>query len=204
VITATVHRIVEQHAALRGSAVAVVDGDRSLTYRDLNYAANGLARRLLTTGFRRGAHATVTMPAGIDLAVTLLATLKLGGSYTWTDPGPLPTTPPGMSFSVGSSGGEAQFQYVDLSAALAAPVTCNPNLPIVARASDAACILQGANGTPAVIVPHATITALQSQMIPQPAQWVGESGAFDLWMALLAGSTAVVANAGASGAAFAA
>ena len=177
--------------------MAVVDGDRGITFRELNYKANGVARRLLATGFRRGAHATITMANGIDLAVTLLAVLKLGGSYTLaypepTDPGPFPTASPGLYFSVGTSGAEVQYQYVDLSSALAAPVTCSPNLPIVTRASDVACVLQNADGSPAVMVPHATITALQSRGIPQSAPWAGESGAFDLWMALMAGATAVV------------
>ena len=190
--TATIHRLIEQHAAVRANAVAVVDGDRGITYRDLNYAANGLARRLLASGFRRGAHATVTMANGIDLAVTLLAVLKLGGSYTLTEPGPFSTGSPGLCFSVGTSGVETQYQHVDLSSALAAPVACSPNLPIVTRASDAACVLQNADGSPGVMVPHATITALQSRGIPQSAPWVGESGAFDLWMALMAGATAVV------------
>jgi hypothetical protein len=203
VTTATIHRLIEQHAAFRANAVAVVDGDRGITYRDLNYAANGLARRLLASGFRRGAHATVTMASGIDLAVTLLAVLKLGGSYTLTDPvsrngsapflpDPFSTGSLGLCFSVGTSGGETQYQHVDLSSALAAPVACSPNLPIVTRASDAACLLQNADGSPAVMVPHATIIALQSRVIPQRAPWLGEAGAFDLWLALMAGATAVV------------
>src|SRR5688572_3058545 len=80
-----IHRFVEQHAAGRGDAVAVVDAERSVTYRELNQRANAVARHLMTGGFRRGAHAVVAMPCSADLAIVLLAVLKAGGSYAWID-----------------------------------------------------------------------------------------------------------------------
>jgi hypothetical protein len=45
-----------------------------------------------------------------------------------------------------------------------------------------------------VNVPHATIAALRPrpQDIPQPTPWVADPGAFDLWIPLMAGTTAVV------------
>src|SRR5688572_33383101 len=75
----TVHRLIENHAALRGEAIALVDGESSCSYRDLNAAANVLARKLMNAGFRRGMCAHVSMPARVELAVVLLATLKAGG-----------------------------------------------------------------------------------------------------------------------------
>jgi non-ribosomal peptide synthetase component F len=194
VSTAAIHRIIEQHAAIRVNTVAIVDGDRALTYRELNYAANGLARRLMTHGFRRGCHADVQMPTGIDLAVVLLAVLKMGGSYTWRDPGPYAAAANGISFSTGASTSDVEYLHLDVSSALAEPVTCSPNLPIVTRASDVACILDAPDGAPPVMVPHETIAALRARTIPQRTPFVGESGAFDLWMALLAGGTAVVVS----------
>jgi non-ribosomal peptide synthetase component F len=198
VSTAAIHRIIEQHAAIRVNTAAIVDGDRALTYRELNYAANGLARRIMTHGFRRGSHADVHMPTGIDLAVVLLAVLKMGGSYTWKDPGPYATAANGISFTTGASASEVEYLHLDVSSALAEPVTCSPNLPIVTRASDVACILDAPDGAPPVVVPHETIAALRPRTIPQRTPFVGESGAFDLWMALLAGTTAVVVNHGAA------
>ena len=191
--TPAIHRFVEQHAAIRGNCVALLDGDRAVSYRNLNYAANALARRLMASGFRRGGHAIVSMPVGIDLAIVLLAILKAGGSYAWSDPATLGIpVPSGLSFSTGSSGAEAQYLHLEVSAALAEPVTCCPNLPIITRSSDVACILEEADGSPAVMVPHATVTALRSRGVPQPTPWVGDAGAFDLWMALMTGTTAVV------------
>ena len=71
-----IHRVIEQHAVTRGELMAIVDRDRSCSYRDLNYRANALARRLHAHGFRRGGHACVRLPRGINLATTLLAILK--------------------------------------------------------------------------------------------------------------------------------
>jgi hypothetical protein len=201
VTTPAIHRVIEQHAALRGNFTAILDGDRAVSYRELNYAANAVARRLLGSGFRRGGHALVAMPVGIDLAIVLLAILKSGGSYTWADPAAAPDLPPGVSIAGGLSSGERRYLHLDLSSVLAEPVASCPNLPIITRGADAACLLQEAGGSPAVMVPHATITALRSRSLPQPAPWMGDPGAFDLWMALMSGTTATV---GAHGAAVAA
>ena len=50
--TSSVHELFEQQASLRPDAVAVVDGDRTLTYRQLNEQANAWARRLIDMGRR--------------------------------------------------------------------------------------------------------------------------------------------------------
>ena len=201
VTSGAIHRIVEQQAALRASAVAITDKNRSITYRDLNFAANTMARRLMNHGFRRGAHATVTGPVGIDLAIVLLAVLKTGGTYTWEDAVSFQPPSVSLSFATGTSSAESRHLHLNLAAALAEPVVCSPNLPIVTRASDIACVMPGPDGVPVVNVPHATITALRPQDIPQPAAWSQDPGAFDLWIALMAGTTAVVETQAAAAAA---
>jgi non-ribosomal peptide synthetase component F len=192
VTTAAIHRLVEQQASLHGDAPALLEGDRARSYRHLNYAANALARRLLASGFRRSSHATVSMPLGIDLAVVLLAILKAGGSYTWAAPDSGMAVPPGLSFSTDSRGGDARYLHLDIGSVLTEPVSACPNLPIVTRGSDVACILQEADGSPVVMVPHATIASLRPPALPQQTPWMGDAGAFDLWIALMTGTTAVV------------
>ena len=195
-ITGAIHRVVEQHAATRGSLVAVVDTDRAISYRELNYAANAVARHLLSRGFRRGARATICLPRGIDLAVVLLAVLKAGGCYTWID-SERTGAPHGVSFRIATSGSEEQHLHLDLAPILAERIACSPNLPVLTRGSDLACVLED-NGLPAVMVPHSTIAALRARAIPHPTPWVGEAGAFDLWMALMAGTTAIVETSAAA------
>jgi non-ribosomal peptide synthetase component F len=172
--------------------VAIADRNRSITYKDLNYAANAMARRLMASGFRRGMLATVTAPVGIDLSIVLLAVLKMGGSYTWNDPGPFADASVSLSFATGTADTESRHLHLDLSSAVAEPVACSPNLPIITRTSDIACVMPDPDGMAVVNVPHATITALRPQDIPQSTPWVADPGAFDLWIALMAGTTAVV------------
>jgi hypothetical protein len=135
------------------------------------------------------------MRRGSDLGVLLLGVLKAGGSYAWMDPERASVDfPVGVSFSLGGRGSEEKCVHLDLASVLGQCPTYSPNLPIIARGTDAACVLEDEGGTP-IVVPHATITALRARALPRPTPWVGEAGAFDLWMALMAGTTAVVESA---------
>lgn len=189
----SIHRVIEVNAATRGGLIAIADRDRHCSYRELNYAANGLARHLIAQGFRRGGHACVRMPRGADLATVLLAVLKAGGSYTWSDPTWIDATsqPEGVSISTGVSGAETRYLHLEVPSLLEEQFGSCPNLPILTRGTDIACVLQD-GARPAIIVPHATITALRSKAVTHPTPWAGEPGAFDLWMALMAGTTAII------------
>ena len=189
--TESIHRVIEHHAATGGELLAISDRHRDCSYRELNYRANALARHLMANGFHRGRHVCVTMPRGIELATVLLAVLKAGGSYTWTDPERSESSQPqGVAIETGTDGEETRYLYLDVTTVLAEQVSCCPNLPIMTRHTDIACILHD-NGT-AVSVPHATITALRARAVTHPTRWNGDSSAFDLWMALMAGTTALV------------
>ena len=191
-LTAAIHRLVEQHAALRGDTLAVLDGERALSYRELNQRANGVARQLIERGLRRGGRALVRMPAAADQAVVLLAVLKAGAAYTWIDPADKTGVPDGVSIRLASCGDQEQFVTLDAATLLASAQPSSPNLPILTRGTDIACVLQDGDGAPAVLVPHATVTALRSRPASRAAAWGCEPGALDLWMALIGGATAVV------------
>jgi hypothetical protein len=198
VTTAAIHRVIEQQAASRGDHAAVVEstvqGTSSLTYRELNQRGNALARRLMANGLRRGGHVWVVMPRGADLAVALLGILKAGGSYTWIDPDHADAPhPAGLSIVVGHVDNEEQYIHVETSHLLNDLTrAAGPNLPVITRGSDIACILRDAEGAPVILVPHEALTALRHGDVPHPASWSGEPGAMDLWMALMAGVTVAV------------
>lgn len=191
VTNTAIHRVIEQQAASRGGDIAIVSGDRRITYRELNQGANALARRLMAHGFRRGAHASVCMSHGADLAIVLLAVLKSGGSYTWT--GEPVGEPAGISIQVGCDRAEDCYLYVDASALLRSALgAASPNLPVVTRGSDVACVLSDLDGNRVIHVPHDALTALRDTDSAAPAPWAGEPGALDLWVALMTGRTVVV------------
>lgn len=198
---AAIHRVIEQHAAAQGQCVAVIDRDQSVTYRALNQGANTVARRLLGHGFRRGGHAWVHLPRGADLAFVLLGILKAGGSYTWIDPDRAESEfPRGVSIELGptslqpgSGNTEQRYLYVDAAPLLRDVLRgSSPNLPVITRGGDVACILRDEEGTPVILVPHEALTALRHVDVARSATWTGEPGAMDLWLALLTGATALV------------
>ena len=175
---------------MQPDAVALTDAAQALTYRELNVRANTLARRLGECGLRRGAVALVRMHRCADLATLLLAVLKAGAAYSWIEPGSHQDDdlPPSFCVAQRSSGAEQRYLAVDLGNAFAlCAARPSPNLPILTRGSDIACVLPDGEGRPQVLVPHETITSMPAAT--QSGSWTRDPGAFDLWITLMAGET---------------
>jgi len=187
-----VHRVVERQVAALGDRIAVAGAGGGLTYRDLNQRANIVARRLMACGLRRAARVTFKMDRSPQLAVLMLAVLKAGAAYMWIDGEDGGRWPDGISISRRPIGEDEALIVVEWAALLDITARPAPNLPIVTRPDDLACVLPQRNGLPGVLVPHATITALQSHPFPDRAVWSGEVAALDLWLPLMAGGTVIV------------
>ncbi|MFF3488514.1 amino acid adenylation domain-containing protein [Streptomyces sp. NPDC002701] len=82
----TVGTLVEAQAARTPDEVAVVTGDESVTYREVNDRADRLAGELLRRGVGPESVVAVSLPRSADLVVALLAVLKSGGAYLPVDP----------------------------------------------------------------------------------------------------------------------
>ncbi|WP_344604656.1 non-ribosomal peptide synthase/polyketide synthase [Streptomyces glaucus] len=83
----TLPEVFEERAARVPDAVAVLAGDESLTYRELDERANRLARLLVEAGAGPERFVALALPRTADLIVALLAVLKSGAAYLPVDPG---------------------------------------------------------------------------------------------------------------------
>ncbi|MGK6311342.1 amino acid adenylation domain-containing protein, partial [Variovorax sp. DT-64] len=81
-----VHRPVERQARMRPDATALVFGEASLSYAELNLRANRLAHRLIGLGVKPETRVGIAMERSLEMVVGLLAVLKAGGAYVPLDP----------------------------------------------------------------------------------------------------------------------
>ncbi|MFI1784983.1 non-ribosomal peptide synthetase [Streptomyces rubiginosohelvolus] len=83
----TVPALFESTVALRGGEPALVDGQHTLAYAELNTRSNRLARKLIARGVGPDSLVAVAMPKSNELIVAIMAVLKAGGAYLPLDPG---------------------------------------------------------------------------------------------------------------------
>ncbi|AUX33971.1 uncharacterized protein SOCE836_061390 [Sorangium cellulosum] len=81
-----IHQLFEAQAERAPEAVAVVAGDRRVTYRELDGRAEQLAGRLRAMGVGPGVVVGVCMERSAEMVVGLLGVLKAGGAYLPLDP----------------------------------------------------------------------------------------------------------------------
>ena len=184
-----IHRAVERQVSARPEVPALIDGLTTLSYREMNARANVVARHLMTSGCRRGQRVIVHMPRSADLAIVLLAVLKCGAAYSWIDAEAAASDLPlGTTLVEPGHDGEERYHFLDLSGILDRPMMqAAPNLPVLAREIDLACVVPARDGRPALLIPHATIAGI-SVSSSSRADWT-DPAAFDLWVALCAGAT---------------
>src|SRR5437868_5076791 len=81
-----VPQLIARQAAATPDAVALIDGDQRLSYREMNQRANQLAHMLQGLGVRPDVLVGVCLERSLDLVVGLLGILKAGGAYVPLDP----------------------------------------------------------------------------------------------------------------------
>ena len=81
-----VHHLIAETAAARPDATALVCGEASLTYAELDARANRLARHLKSSGVGRDTTVGLSLERSLDLVVGALGILKAGGAYVPMDP----------------------------------------------------------------------------------------------------------------------
>jgi len=81
-----IHQLFEAQAARTPDAVALACGGASLTYRELDQAANRLARHLGGRGVEPEARVGICLERSPELMVCILGVMKAGGAYVPMDP----------------------------------------------------------------------------------------------------------------------
>jgi amino acid adenylation domain-containing protein len=81
-----IHHLFEEQAARTPAALALVCGDRELTYAELNARANRLAHLLRRREFAPNTCAAICMERSAETIIALLAILKAGGAYVPLNP----------------------------------------------------------------------------------------------------------------------
>ncbi|MGM1050706.1 MAG: non-ribosomal peptide synthetase, partial [Bacillota bacterium] len=82
----TIHQLFEEQTARTPDNVALVLGDESMTYADLNAKANQLARVLRANGLKPNSLAVIMVERSFAMVVGILGILKAGGAYVPIDP----------------------------------------------------------------------------------------------------------------------
>ena len=85
-MTYLLHHLLESSAGRHGDRPAVVDGQRSLTYRELDARANRLAHLLIGIGVSKSDRVGLYLEKSLESVVAIYAVLKCGGVYVPLDP----------------------------------------------------------------------------------------------------------------------
>ncbi len=80
------HEAIEEHAARTPAAVALRQGDRALTYGELDLRANQLAWQLRELGVGPDTLVALCIERSFEMLVGILGILKAGGAYVPVDP----------------------------------------------------------------------------------------------------------------------
>ena len=81
-----VHLLFERQAAVQPDKCALLFGDESLSYGELNARANRLAHHLIQLGVQPETKVGIALERSFDMVIGLLAILKAGGAYVPLDP----------------------------------------------------------------------------------------------------------------------
>lgn len=180
-----IHRVVEHQSVVSADAQAIRHGAEAMSYRDLNQRANALARRLMSAGLRRGSHVVARLDRSPELVITLLAVLKTGSAYTWNAAGGGPAT----IWAAGDLTLNSRYERVDVGGLDTCPLAASPNLPVLVRGGDVACLLLTPGNT-SLAISHEDVIGARDATGPS-VEWARSAVAnpVALWSTLMAGGT---------------
>ncbi|WP_350307774.1 AMP-binding protein, partial [Photorhabdus viridis] len=81
-----IHQLFEQQVEKTPEATALIAGEKTLNYTELNARANQLTHQLIEQGVCPGDHVALLLERSMELVVAQLAILKAGAVYVPIDP----------------------------------------------------------------------------------------------------------------------
>ncbi|MEV7940329.1 non-ribosomal peptide synthetase [Kitasatospora sp. NPDC088264] len=217
---ATLPVLFEAQAARTPDATAVVSGDASVTYAELDERANRVARRLVERGIGPESVVAVMVPRSIDMVVAVLGVMKASGVYFPVDPGYPPEriaflltdAAPALAVTAGqyeqqlpASVDRLLLEGIDDRPPVRGLTAADRRAPL--RAANTAYLIytSGSTGRPkGVVVTHGGVPALAAtyagrlgigpdSRILHAASQSFDASFWEITMALLCGGTLVVA-----------
>ena len=85
-VIGTVHDLLAGAAIAHPTRPAVIDGDRQVTYAELDARANQLAHLLIELGVGRGDRVAIYLDKALESVVAIYGTMKAGAAYVPLDP----------------------------------------------------------------------------------------------------------------------
>ncbi|ONF73753.1 non-ribosomal peptide synthetase [Amycolatopsis keratiniphila] len=168
----TLTELIEARVRRAPGAVAVIFGEDTLTYGELNRRANRLARLLAGRGIGPEQRVALLLPRGLDLMVALLGVLKSGAAYVPADPDYPPArieamladVRPSLTLTTGSVAAPGIALRLDGAAAELAryadsdPAPAERTAPLLPASPAYVICTSGSTGRPkGVVVPHAAV-----------------------------------------------
>ncbi|PBP85245.1 non-ribosomal peptide synthetase, partial [Pseudomonas syringae] len=207
----SLQELFEQQVAAQPDALAAVQNDQCLTYRELNGRANALARHLVDLGVQPGERVALLLERSLDLLAGQLAIIKCGAAYV-----PLDINAPAerQAFMLQDCGARQVltlarhdlpegFQRIDLDLLQLPSDAHNPASSASAESVAYIMYTSGSTGMPkGVLVPHRAVSRLvinngyadfnAQDRVAFASNPAFDASTLDVWAPLLNGGCVVV------------